>query len=65
MFPAITDQPLSAANYKALYNNGQITIRNLQDTKEDCDFSGRLVVEAFRSKMVHATSERRLTEFMF
>ena len=42
-----------------LEENGPITVRNLTDTSDDCQFAGRLTVEAFSDKFVHATSERR------
>ncbi|KAK3098333.1 hypothetical protein FSP39_018523 [Pinctada imbricata] len=43
-----------------LHSDGPVTIRYLTDTQEDCAFAGRLMVEAFRGKFVHASSERSL-----
>lgn len=37
-----------------------ITVRPLRDTQEDADFAGRLVVDAFRGKIVYAAGERNV-----
>ena len=44
-------------------SGGSVTIRNLTNSPDDCFFAGRLSVEAFRSRMVHVTSERRYRVF--
>ena len=65
MDPPVTTQPAAGAGQVDPFapgapgSGGSVTIRNLTNTREDCAFAGRLSVEAFRSKMVHATSERR------
>ena len=41
-----------------------ITVRPLRDTQEDADFAGRLVVDAFRGKIVYAAGERKYVHGM-
>ncbi|KAK3098064.1 hypothetical protein FSP39_015792 [Pinctada imbricata] len=67
--PPITSQPnsgygLGSSPPGAPGSGGEVTVRNLTNTSEDCAFAGRLCVEGFRSKMVHATSEEALPKLM-
>ncbi|XP_061169437.1 uncharacterized protein LOC133178746 [Saccostrea echinata] len=58
-----THQPVALGQINTqpeLLKRGPVTIRNLQDTEEDCQFSGRLMVEAFERKFIHATSKNSL-----
>ena len=53
----VTEQPRLTTEPRELYNEGPLKIRTLVDTEEDCEFYGRLAIEAFRDKIVHATNE--------
>ena len=41
-----------------------VTVRILRDTPEDAAFAGRLVVDAFRDKAVHAVGEHKLVNMI-
>ncbi|XP_048767663.2 uncharacterized protein LOC125674541 isoform X2 [Ostrea edulis] len=62
---AVTQQPLATAvnetnTPSVLHSSGPITIRNLQDTEKDAEFTGRIIVDTFEGKVVHCTSRQSL-----
>lgn len=60
-----TQQPLSLGQIygdvtsRELFNNGTVSVRNATESAEDMEFVGKLVVEGFERKFVHATSRAR------
>lgn len=60
-----TQQPLSLGQIYGhvtsgeLFNNGTVSVRNATESEEDIEFVGKLVVEGFERKFVHATSRAR------
>lgn len=56
----VTEQPRPTTEPRELYRSGPLIIRTLTDTEEDCRVYGRLTNEAFREKIIHATSESAL-----
>lgn len=50
-------QPQSVPDIQGSPTSGPVIIRHLRDDPEDAVFVGRILVETFRSKYVHATSE--------
>lgn len=60
-----TQQPLSLGQIdghvtsKELFSSGPVSVRNATDSAEDREFVGKLVVEGFERKFVHATSRAR------
>lgn len=57
----VTDQPKPTTESKELYKSGSITVRTLTDTPEDVKFFGRLITEAFKDKLLHATKKSRFS----
>uniref|UniRef100_A0A8W8JDV4 N-acetyltransferase domain-containing protein n=1 Tax=Magallana gigas TaxID=29159 RepID=A0A8W8JDV4_MAGGI len=61
-----TQQPLSLGQIYGhvtsgeLFNNGTVSVRNATESEEDIEFVGKLVVEGFERKFVHATSRASL-----
>lgn len=60
-----TQQPLPLGQIdryvtpKELFSSGPVSVRNATDSAEDREFVGKLVVEGFERKFVHATSRAR------
>ena len=54
-----TNQPTFTNMGVAPGSDPRITIRTLRDDAEDAEFAARLMVEAFRGKMVHAVGEQK------
>lgn len=61
-----TQQPLPLGQIdghvtsKELFSSGPVSVRNATDSAEDREFVGKLVVEGFERKFVHATSRASL-----
>lgn len=71
--PITTQQPLPIGQKDGhvqpteLLRRGPVSVRNATESEEDREFIGKLVIEAFERKVVHATSRARydLSLFLF
>lgn len=71
--PITTQQPLPIGQKDGhvqpteLLRRGPVSVRNALESEEDREFIGKLVIEAFERKVVHATSRARydLSLFLF
>lgn len=71
--PVTTQQPLPIGQKDGhvqpteLLRRGPVSVRNATESEEDREFIGKLVIEAFERKVVHATSRARydLSLFLF
>uniref|UniRef100_K1P8W7 Uncharacterized protein n=1 Tax=Magallana gigas TaxID=29159 RepID=K1P8W7_MAGGI len=60
--PITTQQPLPIGQKDGhvqpteLLRRGPVSVRNATESEEDREFIGKLVIEAFERKVVHATS---------
>lgn len=57
--PLPLDQIDGHVTSKELFSSGPVSLRNATDSAEDREFVGKLVVEGFERKFVHATSRAR------
>lgn len=57
--PLPLDQIDGHVTSKELFSSGPVSVRNATDSAEDREFVGKLVVEGFERKFVHATSRAR------
>ena len=63
--PVFTQQPVGAANKTGAGPDPLpgVTVRILQDNQEDAEFATRLLLEAFRGKMLTALGEEKYVLF--
>ena len=57
VFGAVFNQQPGGSRYDA--NITGVTIRALRDDVEDANFAAKLMIEAFRGKVVHAVGENK------
>ncbi|XP_072044640.1 uncharacterized protein [Amphiura filiformis] len=58
--PVVTSQPESNPPAPGSTPINGVTVRPLQDTTADAEFAGKLVIEAFRAKMVYNVTEQKV-----